>query len=129
MNVPCRMVNSPTNPLSSGSPIEDINMMSVIVAYTGMTLEMPPYSEISRVCRRSYRMPTIKNSAPVEMPWLICCSTEPLSPSGLRAKMPSVQKPRWLTEEYAWAPTCAKSDMKGDSATTEATVVTSSMKM
>ena len=35
------------------------------------------------------------------MPWLICCSTEPLSPAGFKAKIPSVQKPRWLTEEYA----------------------------
>src|SRR3984893_7923857 len=46
-------------------------------------------------------MPTIKNSAPVEMPWLICCSTDPLNPTGFSAKMPSVQKPRWLTDEYA----------------------------
>ena len=73
----------------------------VMVAYTGITLEMPPYSAISRVCRRSYRMPTIKKSAPVEMPWLICCSTEPLRPAEFSAKMPSVQKPRWLTDEYA----------------------------
>ena len=40
----------------------------VIVAYAGMTFEIPPYSEISRVCRRSYSTPTIKKSAPVEMP-------------------------------------------------------------
>ena len=65
-------MNSPTKPFSSGSPIDDMNMISEMVAYTGMMFEMPPYSEISRVCRRSYRMPTIKNSAPVEMPWLIC---------------------------------------------------------
>ena len=38
---------------------------------------------------------------PVEMPWLICCSTMPLNPAGFSAKMPSVQKPRWLTDEYA----------------------------
>src|ERR1039458_3450331 len=31
-----------------------------------MTFEMPPYSAISRVCRRSYKMPTIKKSAPVD---------------------------------------------------------------
>ena len=35
------------------------------------------------------------------MPWLICCSTEPLRPNGLIAKMPRVQKPKWLTDEYA----------------------------
>ena len=38
---------------------------------------------------------------PVEMPWLICCRIEPEIPAGFSAKMPSVQKPRWLTEEYA----------------------------
>jgi hypothetical protein len=70
-----------------------------MVAYTGITLLMPPYSAISRVWRRSYRMPTIKKSMPVEMPWLICCRTEPLSPAWFIAKMPSVQKPRWLTDE------------------------------
>ena len=32
MNVPCRMVNSPTNPLSSGSPMDDRNMIMVMVA-------------------------------------------------------------------------------------------------
>ena len=38
---------------------------------------------------------------PVEMPWLICCNTLPAIPFGFNEKMPSVQKPRWLTEEYA----------------------------
>src|SRR5215469_18908260 len=46
-------------------------------------------------------MPTIRNRAPVEMPWLICCRTDPLRPSGVSTKIPRVQKPRWLTEEYA----------------------------
>ncbi len=62
---------------------------------------MPPYSAISRVCLRSYKMPTIKKSAPVEMPWLTCCSTDPVKPAEFSAKIPSVQKPRWLTDEYA----------------------------
>ena len=38
---------------------------------------------------------------PVEMPWFTCCSTLPAMPFGLSEKMPRVQKPRWLTEEYA----------------------------
>src|ERR1035441_9436594 len=38
---------------------------------------------------------------PVEIPWLICCRIEPEIPAGLRAKIPSVQNPRWLTDEYA----------------------------
>ena len=38
---------------------------------------------------------------PVEMPWLICWMIEPEMPAGLSAKIPSVQNPRWLTDEYA----------------------------
>ena len=41
------------NPFSVGSPIDDIVMMRKMAAYTGITFERPPYSEISRVCRRS----------------------------------------------------------------------------
>ena len=46
-------------------------------------------------------IPTSKNKPPVESPWLIICSTEPVSPWWLSANMPSITKPRWLTEEYA----------------------------
>src|SRR5205814_6620169 len=48
MNAPCRIVNSPMKPFRSGNPIEDRNMIIVMVAYIGITLEIPPYSEISR---------------------------------------------------------------------------------
>ena len=41
------------NPFSVGSPIDDIVMIRKTAAYTGITLERPPYSEISRVWRRS----------------------------------------------------------------------------
>ena len=41
------------NPFSAGSPIDDIVMIRNTAANTGMTFERPPYSEISRVCRRS----------------------------------------------------------------------------
>jgi len=46
-------------------------------------------------------MPTIMNSAPVEMPWLIIWITPPWMPIWVAAKTPSMVKPRWLTEEYA----------------------------
>ena len=36
---------------------------------------------------------------PVEMPWFTCWIMLPARPLGFSAKMPSVQKPRWLTEE------------------------------
>ena len=50
---PCRMVNSPMNPLSSGSPAELNMAMAKIMANLGITCARPPYSEISRVWRRS----------------------------------------------------------------------------
>ncbi len=40
-------------PLSVGSPIDDIVISRKTAAYTGITFDRPPYSEISRVCRRS----------------------------------------------------------------------------
>ena len=40
-------------PFSAGRPMDDIVMIRKTAAYTGITLESPPYSEISRVCRRS----------------------------------------------------------------------------
>ena len=33
------------------------------------------------------------------MPWLTMYSTEPLSPAGKKLNIPSMQKPRWLTDE------------------------------
>ena len=46
-------------------------------------------------------MPTIKKSAPVEIPWLICWMMLPFSPFGFSANMPSITNPMWLTDEYA----------------------------
>ena len=46
-------------------------------------------------------MPTNKKSAPVETPWFTICSTPPVRPSVLSAKIPITMKPRWATDEYA----------------------------
>jgi hypothetical protein len=46
-------------------------------------------------------IPTARNRAPVESPWLIIWITPPWSPCVFIAKSPSMTKPRWLTEEYA----------------------------
>ena len=46
-------------------------------------------------------MPTRRNKAPVETPWLIICITPPLIASEVKANVPSTMKPRWATEEYA----------------------------
>jgi hypothetical protein len=50
---PCRIRNSPMKPFSVGKPIDDMVITRKTAAYTGMTFDSPPYSEISRVCRRS----------------------------------------------------------------------------
>lgn len=42
--------------------------------------------------------PTSKKSAPVLMPWFTICSTAPPTPWGVTEKMPSMTKPKWLTE-------------------------------
>ena len=41
------------NPFSGGRPIDDIVMIRKMAAKTGITFDRPPYSAISRVCRRS----------------------------------------------------------------------------
>ncbi len=99
MKAPCRIRNSPMNPLSVGRPIDDIVISRNTPAKAGITFDNPPYSEISRVCRRSYTTPTSRNSAPVEIPWLICWRTLPVMPTGLSANIPSVTIPMWDTDE------------------------------
>jgi hypothetical protein len=44
-------------------------------------------------------MPTSRNKAPVESPWLTLWIRPPWSPWVVMAKMPSTMKPRWATDE------------------------------
>ena len=67
-NAPSSTRNSPTKPFVAGRPIDESDTMVSTAAKSGTTLAIPPNASISRVCRRSYSMPTRKNSAPVEMP-------------------------------------------------------------
>jgi len=71
LNAPSRIRNSPTNPLSPGSPIDESVMTRNAATRCGITFFNPPYSAMSRVWRRSDSMPTIRKSAPVLMPWAI----------------------------------------------------------
>ena len=41
----------------------------------------------------------MKNSGTVTSPWLTICSSAPCTPCSFRAKIPSVMKPIWATEE------------------------------
>ncbi len=47
------MRNSPTKPLSPGSPIEDRHTIRKSTLKAGITFQSPPKSAMSRVCRRS----------------------------------------------------------------------------
>src|SRR5579862_269639 len=67
-NTPMRIRNSPTIPLSSGSASDDRHANRKNAISTGIGVASPPNCLISNVCRRSYNMPTPKNSAPVDTP-------------------------------------------------------------
>src|SRR5207247_887302 len=100
-NVPSSTRNSPTNPFVAGSPIEDSETIVSTAASSGTTFAMPPNASMRREWRRSYSMPARKNSAPVEMPWLIITRSAPCTLWSVRAQMPSITKPRCATDEYA----------------------------
>ncbi len=68
-------------------------------ASTGAERCSPPSLAISRVWRRSEIMPTNRNRAPVEIPWLTIWITPPWRPWVVKANVPSTMKPRWATEE------------------------------
>src|SRR5579862_620571 len=67
-NTPMRIRNSPTIPLSSGSASDDRHANRKNAISTGIGVASPPNCLISNVCRRSYNMPTPKNSAPGDTP-------------------------------------------------------------
>jgi hypothetical protein len=46
-------------------------------------------------------MPTIRNRAPVEMPWFSIWYTAPVTAVVVKDAMPSITKPRCETDEYA----------------------------
>ena len=51
--LPCKMVNSPTNPFVSGSATEESMAIKKNAASTGTARLMPPKAAMSRVWRRS----------------------------------------------------------------------------
>src|ERR687891_214533 len=61
----------------------------------------PPRRARSRVCVRSYSIPTIRNRAPVDSPWFTIWMTPPDMPCSVPAKIPSTTNPRCDTLEYA----------------------------
>ena len=53
---------------SPGKPIDESDATRNAAAMPGVTRARPPMSAISRVCVRSYRIPTTRNSNPVDNP-------------------------------------------------------------
>src|SRR5881296_526917 len=76
----------------AGSPIDDSETIVSTAASSGTTFAMPPNASMRREWRRSYSMPARKNSAPVEMPWLIITRSAPCTLWSVRAQMPSITK-------------------------------------
>src|SRR5260370_39358832 len=66
-NVPRRIRNSPTKPLSMGKPSEESATKRKKAASLGIGVARPPYSEISKVWRRGDGIAASKKRAPGEM--------------------------------------------------------------
>ena len=93
------MKNSPTKfaepGIASGASVTTRNS----VASTGARKAIPPISRMSSEPARSARTTKISISGTITRPWLTVCSSAPSAPSRRRAKMPSVMKPSWATDE------------------------------
>jgi hypothetical protein len=88
-------------PFMPGRPIEASVINRKAATSLGMTALSPPYSAISRVCRRSESMPTIRNNPPVLTPCASIWNIAPCTPCVFMVAMPSTMMPMWLTDEYA----------------------------
>jgi hypothetical protein len=67
-NAPRKTRNSLTKPASPGRPSDANAVNKSSPPYTGTCAPNPPNSLRSRVCVRSYNMPTKKNKPPVITP-------------------------------------------------------------
>ena len=98
-NVPTITRNSPTKLLRPGRPTEANTANRNAPVSHGITLASPPIFARSRVCVRSYTMPTSRKRAPVARPWFTIWSTPPVTACSVNAKIPRTTNPRWDTEE------------------------------
>ena len=88
LNAPSRIRNSPTNPFRPGRPIDASVRAGTRPPASASTVFSPPNSAISRVCRRSDSMPTIRKRPPVLMPCASIWYTAPCTPCTFIAHMP-----------------------------------------
>jgi hypothetical protein len=101
MKAPTSDRNSPMKPENPGRPMPANIVATKRPVSTGAGFQIPPMSPISRVCSRSYSMPTSRNSAPVVSGWLTIVKTAPSMPMTVSEKMPRITKPMCATDEYA----------------------------
>ena len=97
---PSRMKNSPTKFDEPGIASFASATIRNIVASTGARKASPPMSRrSSEPPARAASSQTMKNAGATTRPWLTACRTAPCAPCALSAKMPSVMKPSWATDE------------------------------
>ena len=93
--------NSPQNPASPGRPSDAITQKPRIQPIFGAWTSRPPRRRISRVWKRSFTEPAMKNNMPVMMPWATMPKTAALNPKSVSVAMPSITKPMCATDENA----------------------------
>ena len=100
LKAPTRIVNSPTNPFSVGRPIDDIVMIRKIVANTGILSRDPAvFGDQPRVPPLVDHADEQEEGAGREAVVDHLQDAAVQADAELRANIPSMTKPRWLTEE------------------------------
>src|SRR5947208_682095 len=104
VNTPARISNSPANADEPGTANPMIPVVIRTVARIGRPRANPPRRANSPVAARRSIPPASRKSEAVISPWLIICSTAPLSPRSLTENTPNVISPSWARDEYAITP-------------------------
>ncbi len=96
---PRRIRNSPTKPLVPGRPIDDRVTIMKMVAKIGIRLESPPKSADQPGMAALIDKTDDEEERPGGNPVVEHLQHPAATPCWLRAKMPSMTKPRWATDE------------------------------
>ena len=81
-------MNSAMKPLRPGSPKDANPAMTKKKLVTRIRVNSPFKTLMSRMCARSYTVPTKRNIRAVMIPWENICSTAPPTPMGSSVAMP-----------------------------------------
>ena len=91
--------NSPAKVAEPGTASATIPATSSTVARTGRPRAMPPSAPMSPVPLRRSTIPTSRNMLAEMSAWFTDWSTAPSRPRSLAAKIPSVIRPIWASDE------------------------------